>query len=74
MRRADVRSVRVAVIQDAPVLFEVEPTLEKVAELSDRAAADGAQLAVSPKRSSEAIPRGQISGRSWASTPVVTPW
>ena len=31
------RSVRVAVIQDAPVVFELEPTLEKVAELASRA-------------------------------------
>jgi hypothetical protein len=54
--------VRVAVIQDAPVLFEVEPTLEKVAELSDRAAADGAQLAVFPEAFIGGYPKGSDFG------------
>lgn len=58
MRSAAVRSVRVAVIQDAPVLFELEPTLEKVAELSARVAADGARLALFPEAFVGGYPKG----------------
>jgi nitrilase len=58
VRSTAVRSVRVAVLQDAPVLFEVEPTLEKVADFSDRAAADGAQLAVFPEAFIGGYPKG----------------
>jgi nitrilase len=55
---AAARSVRVAVIQDAPVLFELEPTLDKVADLCDRAAADGARLAVFPEAFVGGYPKG----------------
>lgn len=58
MRSAAVRSVRVAVIQDAPVLFELEPTLEKVAKLSARVAGDGAQLALFPEAFVGGYPKG----------------
>jgi nitrilase len=62
MASTDSRSVRVAVIQDAPVVFELEPTLAKVAELSDRAAADGAQLAVFPEAFVGGYPKGMDFG------------
>ena len=50
--------VRAAVVQAAPVAFECEPTLDKVARLAQEAAAQGAQLAVFPEAFISAYPRG----------------
>ncbi|MBV9798837.1 MAG: carbon-nitrogen hydrolase family protein [Solirubrobacterales bacterium] len=42
-------SVRVAVVQDCPVLLDRAATLDLVAELTDKAVAEGAQLVVFPE-------------------------
>jgi nitrilase len=52
------RSVRVAVVQAAPVAFEPVPTLERVAGLCARAAADGARLVVFPEAFVGGYPKG----------------
>ena len=47
-----------AVVQDAPVVFDAEATLGKVAELTARAAAGGAKLVVFPEAFVSAYPKG----------------
>ena len=69
------RVVRVAVIQAAPVAFELQPTLDRVADLASRAAADGARLAVFPEAFVGGYPKGldfgarvgrrSAEGREW---------
>lgn len=54
--------VRAAVIQAAPVAFECEATLDKVARLAQEAAAQGVQLAVFPEAFVSAYPRGLSFG------------
>jgi nitrilase len=54
--------VRAAVVQAAPVAFDREQTLEKVARLAQEAAAQGAQLAVFPEAFVSAYPRGLSFG------------
>ncbi len=53
---------RVAVIQAAPVLFDREATLARVAELTAEAAAGGAQLVLFPEAFVPAYPRGLSFG------------
>ena len=55
---SDARSVCVAVVQAAPVLFDLEATLNKVIDLTRDAAAKGAQLVVFPEAMISAYPRG----------------
>lgn len=50
--------VRSAVVQAAPVAFELEPTLDRLAGLAGRAAADGARLAVFPEAFVGGYPKG----------------
>jgi nitrilase len=50
--------VRASVVQAAPVAFELEPTLERLAGLVDRVAAEGAQLAVFPEAFVGSYPKG----------------
>lgn len=50
--------LRVAVVQAAPALFNLEASLEKVAQLSAQAAAKGAQLVLFPEAFLPAYPRG----------------
>ncbi len=50
--------VRVAVVQDAPVAFDREATVEKAGELVARAANRGAQLIVFPEAFVSGYPRG----------------
>lgn len=50
--------VRAAVVQDAPMVFDREATLAKVAELTVRAAGQGAQLALFPEAFVSAYPKG----------------
>jgi len=47
-----------AVVQDAPVAFDQEATLERVGELTATAAAQGAQLVVFPEAFVSGYPRG----------------
>ncbi|MBV9194340.1 MAG: hypothetical protein JO168_09360 [Solirubrobacterales bacterium] len=42
-------TVRVAAVQDCPVLLDRAATLDLVAELTDKAVAEGAQLVVFPE-------------------------
>ena len=56
------RIVRAAVVQAAPVAFDLERTLEKTRALAVRAAAAGAQLAVFPEAFVSAYPRGMSFG------------
>lgn len=51
-----------AVVQAAPVLFDLEKTLEKTARLVDEAAAKGAKLILFPEAYVSAYPRGLSFG------------
>ena len=55
-------SVKVAVVQAAPVLFDREATLEKTVNLIGRAAEEGAQLVLFPEAFIPAYPRGLSFG------------
>jgi nitrilase len=57
-----VAGVRVAVVQAAPVVFDVDATLDKVAKLAAAASADGAQLTVFPEAFVSGYPRGITFG------------
>jgi nitrilase len=59
---ADPVVVRAAVVQAAPVAFDRERTLEKVATLTGDAAGRGAQLVVFPEAFISAYPRGLSFG------------
>jgi nitrilase len=52
------QTVRVAVVQDAPVVFNREATLEKVAHLAGEAARQGAGLVLFPEAFVSAYPKG----------------
>ena len=54
--------VRVAVVQDAPVAFDIERTLTRVRERTAEAAADGAQLVLFPEAFVSAYPKGITFG------------
>ena len=54
--------IRAAVVQAAPVAFDRDCTLEKVRQLTGRAAADGATLVVFPEAFVSAYPRGMTFG------------
>jgi nitrilase len=53
---------RVAVVQTAPVMFDIDRTLEKVADLTRQAAAKGAKLVVFPEAMLSAYPKGALFG------------
>ncbi|UIK01768.1 carbon-nitrogen hydrolase family protein (plasmid) [Rhizobium leguminosarum] len=53
---------RVAVVQTAPVMFDIERTLEKVADLTNQAAGKGAKLVVFPEATLSAYPKGATFG------------
>lgn len=50
--------VRVAVVQDCPVLFDLAATIAKVEQLTAKAAATGARLVVFPEAFISAYPKG----------------
>ncbi len=54
--------VRAAVVQDAPVAFDREQTIEKVRVLTTSAAQAGAQLVVFPEAFVSAYPKGVVVG------------
>jgi nitrilase len=54
--------VRVAVVQAAPVVFDVDATLDKLAKLAAVASTDGARLAVFPEAFVSGYPRGITFG------------
>ena len=55
---ADPKSVKVAVVQAAPVLFDREASVDKACRLTAEAAADGARLILLPEAFVPAYPRG----------------
>ena len=54
----DFPTVRVAAVQATPVLLDAEATVDKAVELIEKAAADGARLAVLPECFVSAYPVG----------------
>lgn len=56
------RRLKIAVIQEAPVLFDLEKTMEKTIQLSREAAASGAKLIVFPESFIPCYPRGLTFG------------
>jgi len=56
------QQVRVAVVQAAPLLFNREATIEKVCQLTAKAAGQGAQLILFPEAFVPAYPRGLAFG------------
>lgn len=56
------RIARVAVVQDAPVAFDADATIERVRTLSAQAAAEHAQLVLFPEAFVSAYPRGLSFG------------
>lgn len=56
------KSVRVAVVQAAPVLFDKEKTIAKAVDLIKEAAAKGAELVLFPEAFIPAYPRGLTFG------------
>jgi predicted amidohydrolase len=57
-------TVRAAVVQAAPVAFDLEKTLDKVERLVSEAAATGTELAVFPEAFVSCYPRGLTFGAS----------
>jgi len=57
-----IRTVRVAVIQAAPVSFDLPATLDRVQQLTTDAAAQGAELVLFPEAFVSAYPRGLTFG------------
>ena len=49
------RKLKVSIIQDSPVLFDLEKTMEKTIELTRKAAENGSKLVVSLRASFPAI-------------------
>ncbi len=56
------KKLKVAVIQDAPILFELNKTMKKVMKLTKDAAATGAKLVVFPESFIPCYPRGLTFG------------
>lgn len=56
------KKLKVAVIQDSPVIFDLEKTMEKTIELTREAAATGAKLVVFPESFIPCYPRGLTFG------------
>ncbi len=75
MRPSGTGTVRAAVVQAAPVAFDRDRTLERIAQLTAAAAADGAQLVVFPEAFLSGYPKGSdfgavvgsrtMDGRDW---------
>src|SRR5919202_3753291 len=57
-------TVRAAVVQAAPVAFDLEKTLDKVERLVSEAAATGTELVVFPEAFVSCYPRGLTFGAS----------
>ena len=55
-----------AVVQSAPVVFDLEGTLSKLQQLTQAAAKTGAKLVVFPEAFVSAYPQGWISERALA--------
>lgn len=66
----DRRTVRAAVVQAAPVAFDVEAPLDRVSDLTDRAADGGAE----PGRYRTDVLGFRIAHLRAGYFPAVTPW
>ena len=58
------KEVRVAVVQAAPVLFDAQQSLQKLADLTADAASGGAELVVFPEAFIAGYPKGHDFGVS----------
>jgi len=56
------KKLKVAVVQDSPVILDLEKTMEKTVELAKEAAATGAKLIVFPESFIPCYPRGLTFG------------
>lgn len=56
------KKLKVSVIQDSPVLFDLDGTMKKTIELTRRAAANGSKLVVFPESFIPCYPRGLTFG------------
>ncbi|MCR3954936.1 MAG: carbon-nitrogen hydrolase family protein [Gudongella sp.] len=56
------RKLKVSIIQDSPVLFDLEKTMDKVIELTRKAAENGSKLVVFPESFIPCYPRGLTFG------------
>ena len=56
------KKLKISVIQDAPVLFDLERTMEKTIELTRKAAENGSKLIVFPESFIPCYPRGLTFG------------
>lgn len=56
------KTLKLSVIQDAPVLFDLERTMDKTEDLIRRAAAEGSRLVVLPESFIPCYPRGLTFG------------
>ena len=56
------RRLKVSVIQDSPVIFDLEKTMDKTVELARKAAANGSKLIVFPESFIPCYPRGLTFG------------
>lgn len=56
------KKVKVSIIQDSPVIFDLEKTMEKTIELTRKAAANGSKLVVFPESFIPCYPRGLTFG------------
>lgn len=56
------RRLKVSVIQDSPVIFDLEKTMDKTVELAKKAAANGSKLIVFPESFIPCYPRGLTFG------------
>ncbi|MCE9566339.1 MAG: hypothetical protein K8U57_30310 [Planctomycetes bacterium] len=59
--RPETQAVRVAVVQAAPVLFDIPRTLQKLADLAADAARKGAELVVFQRLSTVAVSPRHLS-------------
>ena len=56
------KKLKISVIQDSPVLFDLEKTMEKTIEITRKAAANGSKLIVFPESFIPCYPRGLTFG------------
>jgi nitrilase len=68
-------TVRAAVVQAAPIAFDLDPTLDRVEALAGRAAADGARVVVFPEAFVGGYPKGADFGaRVGSRSPAGREW
>src|SRR5207237_1904376 len=61
----DIKSVRVAAVQAAPAILDLEGCVEKIETLTRAAVADGAQLVVLPETFIPMYPMSRLTHSNW---------